>query len=445
MAHFATMMRVAFEALRLRRHERWSRADILAHQKREFEKLRRYAYRKSPFYRQFHAGLFDAPLSELPVLTKKMVMENFDSVVTNRRLKLNSVHELLARPQYGRIKNCEVVTTSGTTGMPGVFVFNAAEWARIAAAFARAREWSGGGVLLGKTKRLAIVASTDEHFVTARISRLAKIPFMPVLHLDVIAPIPELVEKLNAWQPQILSVYAGTGYQLALRQAAGELNIHPRQILTGSEVLTKKMRAAMQRVWGDVVFDAYGSTEAAVIGAETRDHNGLQVFEDMVIVENVDALNRPVVDGECGEKLLVTPLFHRTLPLIRYELSDRVIFAPSATDRVNGYRRIVAISGRQEDALQFGQHSVHPNVFHSVMDQVPCSGWQIVQTTRGLTVLIAGGVQSDSLADRVREALRRQQITEEYLPEVIIQPVQEIPKSRSGKTPLIKALSTSAS
>ena len=133
------------------------------------------------------------------------------------------------------------------------------------------------------------------------------------------------------------------------------------------------------------------------------------------------------------------------LPLIRYELSDRVIFAPSATDRVNGYRRIVAIAGRQEDALQFGQHSVHPNVFHSVMDQVPCSGWQIVQTTRGLTVLIAGGVQSDSLADRVREALRRQQITEEYLPEVIIQPVQEIPKSRSGKTPQIKALSTSAS
>ena len=70
--------------------------------------------------------------------------------------------------------------------------------------FSRTREWSGGGVQLGKTKRLAIVASTDEHFVTARISRLAKIPFMPVLHLDVIAPIPELVEKLNAWQPQIL-------------------------------------------------------------------------------------------------------------------------------------------------------------------------------------------------------------------------------------------------
>lgn len=441
MAHFFTMMRIAFEVVRLRRHERWSRADILAHQAREFEKLRRYVYQNSPFYRQFHAGLFDAPLSELPVLTKKMVMENFDSVVTDRRLQLNRIHELLARPQYGRIENCEVVTTSGTTGMPGVFVFNAGEWARIAAAFARAREWSGGGVQFGKTKRLAIVASTDEHFVTARISRLAKIPFMPVLHLDVTSSIPELVEKLNAWQPQILSVYAGTGYQLALQQTAGKLNIRPQQVLTGSEVLTQNMREVIQRVWGNNIFDTYGSTEAAVIAAETKGHNGLQVFEDMVIVENVDSLNRPVADGAYGEKLLVTPLFHRTLPLIRYELSDRVMFAAAQGGNANGFRRIVAIAGRQEDTLHFGPHAVHPNVFHSLMDLVSCTGWQIVQTAQGLTVLIVGGVQSDTLADRVREALRRQQIAEEYLPDVTIRHVQEIPKSRSGKTPLIKALS----
>lgn len=437
MAHLFTMMRIAFEMLRLRRHESWSRENVIAHQTRELQKLRRYVYRNSPFYRQFHAGLFDAPLGELPVLTKKMVMENFDSIITNRNLRLSSIRNLLAVPQYGRIAGCEVVTTSGTTGMPGAFVFNAGEWARVAAAFARAREWAGGGVQFGRTKRLAIVASTDEHFVTARISRLAKIPFMPVLHLDVTSPLDELVEKLNDWQPHTLSVYAATGYQLALQQAAGKLRIHPQQVMTGSEVLTHTMCAAMQRVWGNNIFDTYGSTEAAVIAAETRDHDGLRVFEDMVIVENVDSHNRPVADGEYGEKLLITPLFHRTLPLIRYELSDSVKFAQGPT----GFRRIVAIGGRQEDTLHFGPHSVHPNVFHSLMDLVPCTGWQIVQTASGLTVLIAGGVQNDSLAERVRAALRRH-VTEDFLPEITVTPVEEIPKSRSGKTPLVKALNT---
>lgn len=269
MAQLFTMMRIAFKVLRLRRHESWSRENVIAHQARELQKLRRYVYQKSPFYQEFHAGLFGAPLGELPVLTKKMVMENFDSIVTHRNVQLNSIRDLLARPQYGRIAGCEVVTTSGTTGMPGVFVFNAGEWARVAAAFARAREWAGGGVQFGKTKCLAIVASTDEHFVTARISRLANIPFMPVLHLDVTLPTDVLVQKLNAWQPQILSVYAGTGYQLALQQAAGKLGIHPQQVMTGSEVLTQARRKAMQRAWGNNIFDTYGSTEAAVIAAET--------------------------------------------------------------------------------------------------------------------------------------------------------------------------------
>lgn len=158
----------------------------------------------------------------------------------------------------------------------------------------------------------------------------------------------------------------------------------------------------------------------------------------MVIVENVDSRNRPVADGEYGEKLLITPLFHHTLPLIRYELSDSVKFAPGPT----GFRRIVAIGGPQEDTLHFGPHSVHPNIFHSLMNLVPCTGWQIVQTASGLNVFIVGKVQSDSLAKRLRAAWRRQRIAEAYLPKITVTPVEEVPKSRSGKTPLIRALNS---
>src|SRR5512133_542105 len=60
---------------RLRRRDQWSRAALLAHQDRALRRLRKYAYQKSRFYQDFHAGLSSAPLSTLPVLTKQMLME----------------------------------------------------------------------------------------------------------------------------------------------------------------------------------------------------------------------------------------------------------------------------------------------------------------------------------------------------------------------------------
>jgi len=53
----------------------------------------------------------------------------------------------------------------------------------------------------------------------------------------------------------------------------------------------------------------------------------MHLFEDLVLAEVVDANGRPVPPGVSGDRLLVTVLFSRTLPLIRYELTDRVRLA----------------------------------------------------------------------------------------------------------------------
>jgi phenylacetate-CoA ligase len=53
----------------LQAHERWSRAQLEHYQQRELARLRRHAVSRSPFYQQFHQGLQDRPLAEVPVLT----------------------------------------------------------------------------------------------------------------------------------------------------------------------------------------------------------------------------------------------------------------------------------------------------------------------------------------------------------------------------------------
>ena len=122
-------------------------------------------------------------------------------------------------------------------------------------------------------------------------------PFTPTLRLDATRPLGEIVAALNSWQPEALVAYASMAYFLAAEQAEGALSIHPRAVFTSSEVLTAQMRERLVEIWGNVVFDDYASTETASIAAEDVHHHGLHLFEDLLIVENVDAQNQPVPPG----------------------------------------------------------------------------------------------------------------------------------------------------
>jgi hypothetical protein len=75
MATSLLLPRVLWLRRRLRRHERWNQAQLSAHQQRATAGLRQFAYERSPFYRRFHHGLESAPLAELPVLTKAVLMD----------------------------------------------------------------------------------------------------------------------------------------------------------------------------------------------------------------------------------------------------------------------------------------------------------------------------------------------------------------------------------
>ena len=79
----------------LDRHDRWTRQQLETYQAEALRRLSEYAYAHSPFYRRFHRGLEDRPLHELPVLTKAMMMENFDELVTDRAVRIADVERHL--------------------------------------------------------------------------------------------------------------------------------------------------------------------------------------------------------------------------------------------------------------------------------------------------------------------------------------------------------------
>lgn len=429
---------------RLRRHDRWSRDRLLDHQARELARQRRHAYARSPFYQRFHAGRFDAPLSDLPVLTKDALMGHFDEIVTAPDVSLRAVEEYLAALRGDELFRGKyyVCATAGTTGRRGVFVWNVAEWIDILTSYNRVYEWGGAMASLTRPMTVAVVSSTNPSHQSARVGASIHSHWMRTLRIDSGDALASVVARLNAWQPGTLIAYASMLRLLAQEQLTGRLAVAPRFVFSASEVLTDSTRELSVRAWVRGPRNVYGATETAGIAAECDQHRGLHLFEDLVITEVVDENNQPVAPGMYGAKVLVTVLFSRILPLIRYELTDSV---QPAVDHGcpcgRPYALLAGVQGREQEALRFptgegSERVVQPVVFHHVMDQVSAGGWQIVQRPDGLEVLLAPPhpVDGSTLARRLQAALTARGVV---APSVQVREVDVIPRTALGKAPLI--------
>ena len=424
-----TLAGLLIETYRFRQHDRGRRPQLKLYQTRALYRLRAHAYARSPFYGRFHKNLIGRPFRELPVLTRDMLTEHFDELVTDRRVRLVDVeaHVAAGRGDEQFLGRYYVNATSGSTDQPGILLFNQTEWATILSAFARAGAWSGLHVNLTQQVKTAIVASTSPWHMSAQLGATAQSWWMPELRLDAGMPITTIVEQLNAWQPEVLVASASMAHTLADEQRAGRLRIAPERIFTGFEVLTDASRHVIEEMWGKRLFDHYAATETGPIAAECAEHHGLHILEDQIIFEVVDQLNRSVPLGAEGDKVLITTLFSRTLPLIRYEMHDRVRLAMKPCPCGRPLALIETVHGRAEDVLSFpgsaGQTMpAHPHVFHQLMDTVSASRWQIVQQDEA------------ALAESLHQVLAAQ---EAHVPPIGIQRVPAISESASDQAALI--------
>lgn len=162
------------------------------------------------------------------------------------------------------------------------------------------------------------------------------------------------------------------------------------------------IRAMATSAWQIPPFNVHAATETGGIAAECARHRGLHLFEDLHIPEIVDDHYQPDPAGQPGDRLLVTVLSSRTLPLIRYEMTDRVTLATGPCPDGLPFRLLASIEGRTDDILTLpatagGTIRVHPVVFRHVLGLLDAGGWQVRQGERDITVLIAAPAGASTL------------------------------------------------
>ena len=445
--------RVLFLRAAWRRRDHWDAARIAAHQDSAVRELRRVAYAGSEFYRRHHAGLHDAPLDQLPPVTKADLMAHFDEALTTPDLRLAELEDHLrtltgtggnpGTPWKGR---WWAAATAGTTGGRGTFVWNRSEWAAVLASYARANDWAGISAGLTRPLKMALVSSRVPTHQSAVVGASLRSGIVRTLRLDVTAPLEETVDALNRFQPRVLAGYASALRPLAAEQRAGRLHIAPQGVMSASEVLSAQAAADLQAAWGSAPFDVYAATETAGIASPCTFRNR-HVYEDLLVIEPLDLNGNPVPPGTAGARLLVTVLFSRTLPLIRYEMSDSVRLGGRGCRCGRSFRILEDIEGRTEDVLRLpaaaaaaGTVSIHPIVFHHVLDQAAASGWQVLQEASGLRVLVAGLVPGAS-PEGVRAAVAGALTAAGAAPlRVDVQLVERLERTALGKAPFVRGL-----
>ena len=392
-------------ALRVRAHRH--RPDPVSLRLR---RLRHHAVARSPFYARHHAGLERAPLDRLPPVAKAQLLESFDEVVADRAVHRADLeaHLRAAEPGTPWRDGVHVAVTSGSAGPPALLAYAPSEWAALVANAVESRT-VGDGPGTG-TLRSARIGSPLGWHLSAQLGNPSG-PADPALRLSAAAPLDDLVRALAARDPERLTAYPSVLGRLADEALARRLTITPRQVRAGGELLSDGVRDRVRAAWGVEVVDQYAIGEAGFLAVECPARDGLHVLDRHVVLEVVDADDGLVPIGVEGERVLLTVLSSRLVPLIRYVIEDRVTLLPGVCACGRHGPRL-RVAGHVRDVLTFpgpgGPVAVHPVVFTRVLDALRVGDWRVTRRAGDIRVAIAGpgaDLDDEALAAALRASL----------------------------------------
>lgn len=328
------------------------------------ERLRQlvtYAKENSPFFAKIYDGIpKDFSLTDLPATNKRDLMEHWNDWVTDRCVTIEQIMEFMQdKDNIGRKwhKKYMVVTTSGSTGNPLVMLCDNTVnhvLGAISAGRSYARKEDMGAFIRKGGKSMGVYADSGFYLGNSTIrSKLLMLPWKKHQFglSSALYPTEKIVEELNCFQPAMLGGYPSNLELLIDEQKSGRLHISPVIIMTGGEYLFDSLRERLQDTFHCYVQTSYACTEGGTVACECREKH-FHINDDWLIVEPVDRDGNPVPDGEMADKYLLTNLYNYTQPIIRYEVTDRIIFHREKCPCGN-LSPWIEIEGRNDDVLSF--------------------------------------------------------------------------------------------
>jgi phenylacetate-CoA ligase len=260
----------------------------------------------------------------------------------------------------------KIQSSGGTTGMPRPTLFTPWEWEIQGIQGSRAL-WIQGA-RPGDVMQIPSTLSTANLGWFYYLSCLHWSGIVPVtLGSGNVTPSRRQLEVAFDWR---VNLWAGfPEYLLHLASVAEQEGLDLRKLNTrfiasflGPD-LDGSLRKMMEGVWHCPVFDNYGTHEVGLPAFECQEKDGLHMLEDMFIVEVADVDTDQVLPaGEKGN-LVITSLYRKHPPLIRYNLRDYVRIVSDGRTRCGCGSYTVKMDhflGRSDDMVKLRGTNVFP-------------------------------------------------------------------------------------
>jgi phenylacetate-CoA ligase len=356
----------------------------------------RYAKAHSPFYRELFRGVkTPPPLAEVPTVDKV--------ILSARNL------DFLCVP---RERVVEIVTTSGTTGQPLVWMLTERDAQRLALNEKISFECAG----LTARDTVLVAVALDRCFIAglAYTTGLRELGCASVRTGPSSATL--ILETIQRVQPTAIIAVPSFLRHVAdkAREAGFDLKNSPvkkaacigEPIRDGSFALNASGRA-IENAWGAKVYSTYGVTELANSLCECEAGMGGHLHDQQLHVEILDDAGNAVPDGEIGE-VVATTFGVEAMPLIRYRTGDcaAIFREPCPCGRTT--LRLGPILGRKNQKLKYKGASLFPAMLQAVLEQTGgVESFVIIarkesELSDSVEVLVHGNVAVEAL----REALQ---------------------------------------
>ena len=271
----------------------WSREQLLELQRERLRELVAHAVAGSPYYREaLGPDAADAVLADLPTLPKPLLMEEFDRVVTDPRLRAADLRRFRdeAEPGESFLGAYRVFGTSGATGVPGLFVYTP----RRVRALGRRRPRPARADRRGRRDeaRCDRRAGRRAHHAPA----LRRVPGGPAGRSAAQRAHSARGDERGARRatsPRRSSRTRASLAMLAQEQLEGRLSIAPRLTIATSEVLTDETIAPRRRGVGSAAAQRLRRDRGAGDRDGSLEQVGMHVCEESLVLEVVDAREPP--------------------------------------------------------------------------------------------------------------------------------------------------------
>ena len=306
------------------------------------QKIIDFTAQHSPFYASHWTGHSLKDWRLLPTVEKALMMEHFDTFNTCGVKREQAMEVALeaerSRNFHSTLQGLTVGLSSGTSGHRGLFLANS--WEQTA--------WAGTILarmlhrIPSKRLKVAFFLRSNSNLYDQIGSRLIEFRYF-----DLMLPLEDANVALNAFQPHIIVGPPSLLGFLAREQKRGYLRSKPERFISVAEVLEAQEKQYIETTFNVPVHQIYQCTEGLLAVSCAR--GSLHIQEDVVLIQLEE------LPDSNGEKFMpiITDLWRRTQPIIRYRLNDVLQMEHRPCSCGSAFRVIRAIEGRCDDVCYF--------------------------------------------------------------------------------------------